>query len=133
MLSIDGKEYRVNVIRPSLVNSFEILEGKNSGTALDFRKIRDIGGTNYIYEMRIEPNHQYPEDFDDLFHILSAPTESHRVSLPYGQDTIEFDAAISSGRRILYGKQGGKQRWRNMEIEFIPLEPQRKPEGAYVD
>lgn len=124
-LSVDGTRYRVHVIYPSLVNSFEIVEGPYSGTAQSGRQIRDIIGTAYPYELRCEPDARYPEDFDALFEVLSAPVESHRVVLPYGQGTIEFDAAISSGSRTWHGKVAGYERWKDMSVEFIPLAPQR--------
>lgn len=124
-LTIDGKEYRVYVIYPSLVNSFEIREGDNSGTAQSGQEIRDIIGTAYIYDLQIEPNPKYPEDFDAVFDVLSAPVASHLVSMPYGQGSIEFRAAISSGSRTWYGKEAGYQRWKNMSINYRPLSLQR--------
>ena len=127
-LTIDGKDYRVHVIYPSLVNSFEIMEGPYSGTAQSGREIRDIIGTSYPYELQCQPDARYPEDFDALFDVLSAPVESHRVKLPYGQSTIEFDAAISSGSRTWHGKVAGYQRWKDMSITFRPIAPQRTVE-----
>lgn len=129
MVIVDGIEYKVNVIKPSRELSFEITEGKNTGMSLAFREIRDIGGTKYNYTMRVEPLRDFPEDFDALFWALSAPVDSHRVEMPFAQTTLEFDAAIRSGRIIDGDVSGGFRRWYGMEITFEAIEPQRKPEG----
>lgn len=124
-LTVDGLTYRVRVLFPTLENSFEIREGENAGYAQNGREIRDIIGTAYSYSMEVEPNPLFPEDYDALFDVLSAPVPSHRVSLPYGQSTIEFDAAVSDGRRLWHGRSAGFQRWKGMEISFRPITPQR--------
>lgn len=125
MLKVDGIEYKVHVVYPTMVNGFEIREGGNAGTAQNGREIRDIIGTAYTYEMQIEPNPLFPTDFDALFHALSAPVPSHSVALPYGQDTLEFEAAVSEGERTWYGKSNGVQRWRGLKVKFRPITPQR--------
>ena len=127
---VDGREYRVNIIFPSRFLGFEIKEGDNTGQSLSFRKIRDIGGTCYTYRMQIAANRAYQDDFFALFDTLSAPVDSHRVKMPCGQKTLEFDAAIYSGGITDYGKHGEVRRWNDMEIVFEPMEPQRKPGGA---
>lgn len=125
MLTIDNTEYRVHVVYPSLVNSFEIREGDNAGAAQNGREIRDIIGTAYSYEMQIEPNPLFPADFDALFEALSAPVTSHKIKLPYGQGLTEFEMAVSEGERTWYGKSAGYERWRGMKIKFRPIKPQR--------
>lgn len=124
-LTVDGVTYKVRVRFGTLDNEFEIREGDNAGYAQNGREIRDIIGTAYSYSMEVEPNPLFPQDYDALFHVLSAPVPSHRVALPYGQDTMEFDAAISDGRRTWYGRTAGFERWKGMEIHFRPIAPQR--------
>jgi len=124
-LTVDDVSYRVHVIFPTLVNSFEIMEGPNSGTAQTGREIRDIIGTRYDYEMDVEPDARYPQDFDALFEVLSAPVESHRVNLPYGQSELSFDAAVSEGSRTWHGFTAGYERWKGLKIKFRALKPQR--------
>lgn len=128
MITLDGYEYRVNVIHPSRVLSFEIIEGRNSGQALSYRDIRDIGGTRYNYTMTVEPDPAYPEDFDAFFRDISAPVESHRVTMPMGQTSISFDAVVRSGNITDYGYLAGKRRWKTLEVSFEAIEPQRRPE-----
>lgn len=128
MINLDGTEYRVYVIHPSRVLSFEIVEGNNSGQSLSFREIRDIGGTRYNYTMKVQPDPEHPEDFDALFLAISAPVAYHTVSMPFGQGTIEFEAVVRSGSITDYGYQAGFRRWKDMEINMEAIEPQRKPE-----
>lgn len=124
-LTVDGLTYRVRVLFPTLKNSFEIREGDNAGFAQNGREIRDIIGTAYSYLMEVEPNPLFPEDYDALFDVLSAPVPSHRVAFPYGQTVLEFDAAISYGERTWHGFTAGYNRWKGMEITFRPIGPQR--------
>lgn len=128
MLKIDNVEYKVHVIFPTLVNSFEIREGDNSGYSQNGREIRDILGTAYSYEMDVEPNPLFPADFDALFNALSAPVPSHSVTLPFGQDTLQFDAAITEGERTYRGESAGFHRWSGLRIKFRPITPQRTSE-----
>ena len=128
MINLDGTEYQVYVIHPSRVLSFEIVEGNNSGQSLNFREIRDIGGTRYNYTMRVQPDPTHPEDFDALFLAISAPVAYHMVSMPFGQGTIEFEAVVRSGSITDYGYQAGYRRWKDMEINMEAIEPQRRPE-----
>lgn len=128
MINLDGTEYRVYVIHPSRVLSFEIVEGNNSGQSLSFREIRDIGGTRYNYTLKVQPDPAHPEDFDALFMAISAPVAYHMVSMPFGQGTIAFEAVVRSGSITDYGYQAGYRRWKDMEINIEAIEPQRKPE-----
>ena len=127
MLTLDGKDYRVHVIYPSRVLSFEIVEGSNSGQSLSYREIRDIGGTRYNYTMNVQPDPAHPEDFDAFFYAISAPVASHMVSMPFGQDVITFEAVVRSGRITDYGYRAGFRRWKDMQISLEAIEPQRKP------
>lgn len=124
-LTVDGRTYKVRVVFPTMDNEFEIVEGPLATKAQSGRQIRDILGTAYSYSMLVEPNPLFPLDFDDLYHALSAPVESHRVSLPYGQGELEFDAAIRGGKRTWHGKTAGYNRWKSMEVTFKPIKPQR--------
>lgn len=131
MLKIDGKNYRVHVLCPSLELSFSIAEGPNKATAQSGKEIRDVIATGYSYTMEVEPDISYPQDFDALFDAVSAPVDSHAVELPYGQSTLAFDAAISSGSIVWHGKQAGKQRWKGLSLSFRPIKPQRPAGGAW--
>ena len=124
-IRLDGTAYRVHVEYESLVESFEIAEGQNSGTSLTKRQIRDILGTVYSYTLKVERDPRYPEDFDRFYDAISAPVESHTVSLPHGQGNLEFDAVVTSGQVTYSGILGNRRYWKGLQVNFSPLEPQR--------
>ena len=127
-ISVDGVSYRLRVKYPSRLRRFQLIEGSNSGTAQSYRKIRDIGGTSYTFTMGIEPDPMHPLDYDAFYEVISAPVESHRVIIPYGQSNIEFDAAIYEGEDTDQGIQSGQRRYTGLLIRFEPMAPQRTVE-----
>lgn len=126
-ITLDGKEYKVQVIYPSRLRTFTIVEGSNTGQSLSHRKIRDIGGTSYSYQMTVKTDPQFPEDYDAFYDAISAPVEYHRVTMPYGQETLEFDACVLSGTDTDMGVKGEWRSWSELNILFEPMEPQRRP------
>ena len=129
-IEIDGRMYDVYISYPSRIMEFELVEGANSGVALDFSEIRDIGGTKYKYTMSVMPNPQSPDDFDKLIDCISAPVACHTVKMPYGQSWIEFNAIIRSGSVIDYGVKGAQRIWGDLQISFDAQKPQRLPRGT---
>lgn len=127
-ITLDGKEYKVQIIYPSRGRRFTIREGSNSGVSLSGRKIRDIFGTEYGYYMTVKADPLYPEDYDAFYEAISAPVDYHRVIMPYGQGTLEFEAAVYSGEDLDKGVHAGVRRWEGLQISFEPMEPQRRPE-----
>lgn len=124
-IRVDGVAYRVRVVFGSLEQSFDIVEGPNAGTSIKKRKIRDILGTSYGYAMKVERNPEFPDDFDDFYDTISAPVDSHTVEMPYGQDTLSFEAAIYTGKMTYNGIRAGRKYWTGLEVSFSPIEPQR--------
>lgn len=122
---VDGVEYRVRVVYESLSRSFSIVEGPNGGTAITARAIRDIIGTKYAYEMNIEPDPRYPEDYDAFYETISAPVESHIVEMPYGNGSMKFEAMIVSGEDTYAGILVNRNAWKGLRVQFKPILPQR--------
>ena len=122
---VDGVEYRVRVVYESLSRSFSIVEGPNCGTAITARSIRDIIGTKYAYEMNIEPDPRYPEDYDAFYETISAPVESHIVEMPYGNGSTKFEAMIVSGEDTYRGILANRNAWQGLRVQFKPILPQR--------
>ena len=122
---VDGVEYRVRVVYESMSRSFSIVEGPNGGTAITARTIRDIIGTKYDYEMRVEPDLRYPEDYDAFYEVISAPVESHMVEMPYGSGVMKFEAMIVSGEDTYRGILANRNAWQGLRVQFKPILPQR--------
>lgn len=124
-ITLDKKFYRVFVEYESLKRSFEIYEGENTGDSLSGRKIRDIIGTKYKYQMTVRANPEFPDDYDDFYEAISEPIDYHTVSLPYGQGLLTFDAYIESGDDTYEGVYNKYQRWDELELTFEAIKPQR--------
>lgn len=125
-LTVDGVEYRVRVVYGSLSRRFEVVEGPNSGTAITAKLIRDILGTGYTYTMNVEPDPAFPQDYDEFYEAITAPVEFHTIELPYGQQSLLFDAAVQSGEDTMGPTLGGVTRWNGLSVTFVPLRPQRE-------
>lgn len=124
-ITIDGLHYRVRILYDSLIRAFEIIEGRNAGTVLTGRQIRDILGTGYSFQMAVEPDPLYPEDYDRFFEVISAPVDHHFVSLPYGQEMKEFEVQVLGGSDTFHGKRGGFNRWGGLTLQLNYIGPSR--------
>ena len=125
MVTMDGTQYQVRVKIGSLGRSFRIGEGDNSSTMLSGLYDRDILGTYYDYEMEVEPDPANPGDYDLFYEAISAPVQSHSVTLPYGQSSITYDAMVTSGNDGLKDKVAGRCRWTGLKVQFTAIRPKR--------
>lgn len=127
MIVVDNVSYDV-IITSNIERSFSVKQGGQGATAQTGREILDILGTDYVYNMKVEPNKNNFAAYDAFYQAISAPVEYHTVTLPYGQSTITFDAMILSGKDKLKRKVGSSNRWGTLSLQFVPIEPQRADE-----
>lgn len=126
VFTVDGVEYRrIHVL--SLKRSFSVLDGENAGRMMEGSMQRDLIGTYYNYSLVIDPDDTDPEEYDALYEILSAPVKSHTVSFPYGRDVLTLEAYVANGEDELLDIFNGQNRWDNLTINFVSMEPQRRP------
>lgn len=127
MFKIDGIEFTKAVVdKPK--RSFQILDGENAGRQILTAKMeRDILGTFYNYSMNIDSRFMSKEEYDTLYDLLSAPVDSHTIEVPYAQETFIFEAYITNGTDELTGIRNDSNIWANLSINFIAMEPQRRP------
>lgn len=126
-ITMDGVAYRLFVRYESLGRSFRLEDGDNAGKMLSGYQKRDLIGTYYDYSMQVEPDPAAPGDYDAFFDAISAPVDSHSLTLPYGQSTITFDAMVTSGDDAYQGKVAGRQRWGGLQVQFTAQAPQKEP------
>lgn len=125
-VTIDNKTYSVFVPVNGLKRSFQILDGDNAGRTLSGRMGRDIIGTFYNYELQIEPDKKNLADYDSLYQVISDPSkDSHIIVMPYGQETLTFEAYVTSGQDSLSRVKNNKKYWQGLTVQFIAMEPQR--------
>lgn len=123
--SIDGREYNVNVL--SIKRKFQVLDTENTERLTSGDMVRDIIGTFYNYSVTLDCNLLSVQQYDQMYEVLSAPTEFHNFVMPYGQSTYTFKGYVSSGEDDLKTKQNGKTIWNNLTIEIIAKAPKRRP------
>jgi len=123
MITIDGVNYSVGIIKITRKASQKI---ENIGITLDLRKHYDIQGTYYDYEVELATQHMNVSAYDRLYEILTAPVESHRVVLPYGQSTLNFEARISVASDSLVKNFSTFKKWGTLKVTFEALEPQKE-------
>ena len=127
MFKIDGVEFtRAVVGKPK--RSFQILDGENAGRQiLTARMERDVLGTFYNYSMSIDSRFMTKEEYDTLYELLSSPVDSHLIEVPYAQETLIFEAYVTNGTDELQGIRNNTNVWANLSVNFIAMEPQRRP------
>ncbi len=127
MFKIDGIEFTKAVVdKPK--RSFQILDGENAGRQILTAKMeRDVLGTFYNYSMNIDSRFMSKEEYDALYELLSSPVDSHMIEVPYAQGTLVFEAYVTNGTDELTGIRNDANEWANLSINFIAMEPQRRP------
>lgn len=126
ILSLDGKDYP-NLHVVSLKRSFAVLDGDNAGRVMTGAMTRDIIGTYYNYSMEIDPVSSDLSEYDEFYEAISAPVDSHVLTVPYAQTTLTFDAYVANGEDELVSKYGSRNDWQNLAINFVAMKPKRTP------
>ena len=127
-LNLHGALSHLWIVYDALAPAFVLMEGVNAGEMISGRHERDLLGTGYTYQMQVEPDPRYPQDYDAFFHAISAPVNSHTIVMPYGQTTITYEAMIESGQDTYQGMMAGRARWRGLTVQYRYIEPQRTPD-----
>lgn len=130
LVKIDGVVY--DVLVTAIQEKSEVVEGKNSGTALyRQREIRDIEGVKYTHSITFAPSDEAPELFDSLFsYLFDNVRESVMLEVVHGQETINYEAAYSTGARAVdyISKRAGDSEeisfvgWGELTVEFRSIE-----------
>lgn len=124
---MDGITYHLRVKFDTITREFHIDDGQNADYMLSGFYQRDLIGTYYDYTLEVEPDPQNPADYDAFYEAISAPINYHSITMPYSQNTITFNAMVTSGRDTYRGKIAGRNRWSGMQVSFTAIEPYREP------
>ena len=120
LVKINGKV--MDAIVTAIGEKVEIIEGKNSGTALyKQREIRDIIGIKYAHSITFAPNDEAPELFDELFsELFDNVQESVMLEVVHGQKTISYEACYSTGARNVEYINGKTDfvGWTELTVDF---------------
>ena len=127
VFTVDGVGYfSVNVI--GLDRAFSVMDGENAGRTMDGAMRRDIIGTYYNYSMELTSDYSDLSEYDRLYEVLSAPVDSHTIVVPYGQETLTFEAYVANGNDSLLHNRPKFNKWNSLSVNFVAMKPQRRPE-----
>ena len=128
MIVMDGVSYHLRVVLGSLEEGFRIEDGPNGGTLMDGSQSRDILGTYYDHQMRVEPDPKFYQDYIDFYMAISAPVDSHTITMPHGGEVLTYQAMVTSGRHVQRDTLGGKPRYTGLSVDFTAMSPHRRPQ-----
>lgn len=126
-LKMDGTTYRVRIVYDTLVREAELVEGDNADDMLSGRHERDLVGTKYSYQMAVEPDPRYPADYDNFYYAITAPQDSHTITVPFGQTTLTYEAMVDTTKDKFGGVLGNTKQWKGLVVNFRPRNVQRDP------
>lgn len=131
---IGGKEY--NVIVVGISEGFEKLYSEDTGRTMGAGALMNLSclGTFYSHTVKFARKQGYETDFDDLYDVLSAPSnDGIPVRIVHRQSSLDYNAYVSKGKRDVkrIDEASGKVYWDNLEVVFTPMEAQRHGEIVY--
>lgn len=128
-VKIGGKAWNVRVLE--IIENFNIMDTENAGRVIKKgRMTLDRIGTFYGHKITFARDKATVSEFDDLFAYLAYPRNNGiKVDLVHGQNTIAYDAYVSSGERKLQRIDVNEQivYWETFQANFIPMEAQVTP------
>lgn len=130
LVKIDGVSY--DVLVTAIQETFEVVEGPNSGKALHRqREIRDLGGIKIGHSITFAPGND-PDALDSLCdYLFGALREFVVLEAVHGQTTISYEAAYNTGsRRVSHiDDDNDTVYWDELTVLFRPMETQINAEG----
>lgn len=125
LCKIDGVSY--DVLITAISESFNVVEGPNSGTALyRQREIRDLRGVKIGHTITFASDND-PDAFDALTsHLFGSVRPYVTLEVVHNQTTIAYEAAYSTGtRRVRHiDDDNDIVYWDELTVDFRPMENQ---------
>lgn len=126
VFTVDGVAYNVRIPRGGIKRSGKVLDGENAERTKSGRMVRDIIGTYYNYSIQLVTADIDPVAYDALYEVLTAPVDSHVITVPYGQGTITFDAYVANVDDVLLNRGKTRNLWGEMTFNFVAMAPRRR-------
>lgn len=130
LVKIDGVSY--DVLVTAIQETFEVVEGENSGIALyRQREIRDLAGIKIGHSVTFAPDND-PDAFDALCsYLFGSLREFVVLEVVHGQSTISYEAAYNTAsRRVSHIDDANNVvYWDELTVQFRPMETQINAEG----
>lgn len=129
-VKIGGRQYDVVVTKVS--ETFNILYSENTGRTISegARMTLDPIGTFYGHKITFQRKNGYEAEYDRLYDYISKPRyDGIPVEIVHNQETISYEAYISTGERALQriDTNTGKVFWGEFSVNIVPMEAQVLP------
>ena len=122
MFSIDGVEYRV-ICR--IERRAEIRESDLSGLLMNGHYFRDVLGTYYSYEIRLEMPLKNKGRYASLIEQLTEPVDGHLFTLPYNTGTIQITGKVEEPEDVWVKLPSGYTYWDGLRFTISPNGPSK--------
>lgn len=123
ILAVNG--FEPNVIITGITRNASVLDGPNAGRGLDGVMIRDIIGTFYNYNISCSAKLDDPASYDAFYEIITAPSDSISLTVPYGQGLITFNAYVASTNDALVRDHRTGKYFGKLTFDAVSIDPQR--------
>ena len=129
-VKINGVAY--DVIVAGVEENFNILYSENTGRTISVgaRMTLDPLGSFFGHNVIFCRKPGKERVYDQLYTFLSEPRyDGIPIEIVHNQETIAYDAYVSSGARALQkiDKNTGKVYWGEFTVNFVPMEAQVTP------
>lgn len=124
---IDGRNYNLTIPEGGIVRKFEIVDTDKAGRLITGQMQRDIIGTYYNYTIEFRTKNTTRAKYDEFYETITAPVDSHDITVPYGQDVLTFKAYVTNGQDTLVRIDKDGNRWEGISVNFIAMSPKRRP------
>ena len=128
VVEIDGKYYNARIPEGGIKRSFQVLDDEDAGRVRAGDMHRSVIGTYYNYTIEFDTDGMDLEEYDRMYEVVSAPVDSHIITVPYGQDILTFEAYITSGEDFVkrINRRTGERSWKGLTLAFVAMRPQRR-------
>lgn len=127
-VKINGQPFDAKVAISDYEENFNVLDGENAGRVKNGSMVRDVIGTYIGHKITFFRAGNIGE-FDALWDYLVQHSVDDFVTLEAadGQSTIIYEAYYTSGKRKIRTVQDGVNYWDEIEVNFVPINPQVTP------
>ena len=127
-IKINGHPFDAKIAISDYEENFNVLDGDNTGRVKNGSMVRDVIGS-YIGHKITFFSAGNIEEFDALWDYLVQHSVDDFVTLEAadGQSTIIYEAYYTSGKRKIRTVQDGVNYWDEIEVNFVPINPQVTP------
>ena len=125
LVKIDNTYYDVRIPEDGIKRNFQVLDDNSTTRVADGSMHRSIIGTYYNYTITFDCSDLSDTQYDSMYEVLSAPVNSHEITVPYGQSTLTFNAYVTAGEDTLEISTGTRNRWKGLSVQFIAMAPKR--------